>query len=220
MQRLGYSKWVAQGGDWGSAVTHALGHLRPIGLVAAHVNWPLVFPKQLPANPSSDEKRAMDAAAAFNSDQSGYFKEQSTRPQTVAYGLADSPSGQALWIYEKFQAWTDNKGTVESVLSPDEMLDDITLYWLTNTAASAARIYWQNSQASSGAYSGLRIELPMAATIFPHEIYRAPRSWAEALWPNLIYWSEVDKGGHFAAFEQPALFSEELRKAFKSIRAT
>ena len=220
MQRLGYSKWVAQGGDWGSAVTHALGHLRPIGLVAAHVNWPLVFPKQLPANPSSDEKLAMDAAAAFNSDQSGYFKEQSTRPQTVAYGLADSPSGQALWIYEKFQAWTDNKGTVESVLSPDEMLDDITLYWLTNTAASAARIYWQNSQASSGAYSGLRIELPMAATIFPHEIYRAPRSWAEALWPNLIYWAEVDKGGHFAAFEQPALFSEELRKAFKSIRAT
>lgn len=218
MQRLGYTKWVAQGGDWGSGVTHALGHIRPEGLVAAHVNWPLVFPEKLPENPTPEEQRAMAAAGNFASDQFGYFKEQATRPQTIGYALADSPTGQAMWIYEKFQAWTDNDGKVEDVLSRDEMLDDISLYWFTNTAASSARIYWENAR-NGGGFDAGRIELPMAATIFPKEIYRAPKAWAEAHWPNLFYWNEVDKGGHFAAFEQPQLFSEEMRKAFKSIRA-
>ncbi|MFE8603561.1 epoxide hydrolase family protein [Archangium violaceum] len=218
MQRLGYTKWVAQGGDWGSGVTHALGHLRPDGLVAAHVNWPLVFPEKLPEDPTPEEKAAIDAAGRFMNEQYGYFKEQATRPQTIGYALADSPVGQALWIYEKFQAWTDNKGNPEDALSMDEMLDNITLYWLTNTAASSARIYWQNSQGKPSGFSAGRIELPMAATIFPHELYRAPRRWAEAMWPHLLYWGEVDKGGHFAAFEQPALFADELRKAFRTIR--
>ena len=126
--------------------------------------------------------------------------------------------GQATWIYEKFQAWTDNHGNAEDVLSRDEMLDDITLYWLTGTAASSARIYWQNSQGKPSGFSAGRIELPMAATIFLREIYRAPKTWAEAMWPNLFYWNEVDKGGHFAAFEQPALFADEMRKAFRTIR--
>lgn len=218
MQRLGYTKWVAQGGDWGSGVTHALGHIRPEGLVAAHVNWPLVFPEKFPENPTPEEQRAIEAAGNFANDQFGYFKEQATRPQTIGYALADSPTGQAMWIYEKFQAWTDNDGKVEDVLSRDEMLDDISLYWFTNTAASSARIYWENAR-NSGGFDAGRIELPMAATIFPKEIYRAPKAWAEAHWPNLFYWNEVDKGGHFAAFEQPQLFSEEMRKAFKSIRA-
>jgi pimeloyl-ACP methyl ester carboxylesterase len=123
-----------------------------------------------------------------------------------------------MWIYEKFQAWTDNRGNPEDALALDAMLDDITLYWLTDTAASSARIYWQNSQGQPAGFSAGRIELPMAATIFPREIYRAPRKWAEALWPNLIYWNEVDRGGHFAAFEQPALFASEMRKAFRTVR--
>ncbi len=215
MQRLGYTRWVAQGGDWGSGVTHALGHIRPQGMVAAHVNWPFVFPEKLPDNPNPEERAAMEAAGNFTEELSGYFKQQATRPQTIGYSLADSPVGQATWIYEKFQAWTDNKGNAEDALSMDEMLDDISLYWFTNTAASSARIYWQNKPAT---YSAGRIELPMAATIFPREIYRAPKAWAEALWPNLIYWNEVDKGGHFAAFEQPLLFAGELRKAFQSVR--
>ncbi|WNG28265.1 epoxide hydrolase [Cystobacter fuscus] len=218
MQRLGYTKWVAQGGDWGSGVTHALGHLRPDGLVAAHVNWPLVFPEKLPEHPTPDEQAAIDAAGRFANEQYGYFKEQATRPQTIGYALADSPAGQALWIYEKFQAWTDNQGNPEDALSMDEMLDNITLYWLTDTAASSARIYWQNSQGKPSGFSAGRIELPMAATTFPHELYRAPRKWAEALWPHLLYWGEVDKGGHFAAFEQPVLFANELREAFRTVR--
>jgi pimeloyl-ACP methyl ester carboxylesterase len=218
MQRLGYGRWVAQGGDWGSGVTHALGHVRPAGLVAAHVNWPLVFPEKLPEHPTPEEKAAMDAAARFLDDQFGYFKEQGTRPQTIGYPLADSPVGQATWIYEKFQAWTDNHGRAEDVLSLDEMLDNISLYWLTDTAASSARIYWENTR-NGGGFDAGRIELPMAATIFPKEIYRAPKAWAEAHWPNLFYWNEVDRGGHFAAFEQPQLFSEEMRRAFRSIRS-
>ncbi|MET0207607.1 MAG: epoxide hydrolase [Burkholderiaceae bacterium] len=217
MARLGYTRWVAQGGDWGSGVTHALGHVRPAGLVAAHVNWPLVFPERLPENPTPEEKRAIDAAQNFGGDQSGYFREQATRPQTIGYALADSPAGQAMWIYEKFRAWTDNGGSPEDALTVDEMLDNISLYWLTDTAASSARIYWENAR-NGGGFNAGRIELPMAASIFPNEIYRAPKAWAQAHWPNLIYWNEVDRGGHFAAFEQPQIFAEELRKAFRTVR--
>jgi len=220
MRRLGYDRWVAQGGDWGAGVTHALALQRPQGLIAAHVNWQFVFPEKLPDNPTPAERRAMDRAAWFASDQSGYFREQATRPQTIGYPLADSPAGQALWIYEKFQAWTDNHGNPEDALAIDAMLDDISLYWFTNAAASSARIYWENTRAGAASLSKGRIELPMAASVFPHEIFPPPRAWAEALWPNLFYWNELDKGGHFAAFEQPALFTEEMRKAFRSRRAT
>jgi len=219
MQRLGYDRWVAQGGDWGAGVTHTLAQQRPEGLIAAHVNWQFVFPEKLPDNPTPAERRAMDRAAWFATDQSGYFREQATRPQTIGYSLADSPAGQALWIYEKFQAWTDNHGNPEDALTVNAMLDNITLHWLTNTAASSARIYWENTRAGAAGLSKGRIELPMAASVFPHEIFRPPKAWAEALWPNLFYWNELDKGGHFAAFEQPALFTEEMRKAFRSRRA-
>lgn len=221
MQRLGYARWVAQGGDWGAGVTHALGHIRPEGLIAAHVNWPLVFPARLPDNPTPEEKAAIDAAARFTGDGYGYFKEQMTRPQTIGYGLADSPVGQAMFIYEKFWAWTDNHGSPEDALSVDQMLDDISLYWYTSTAASSARFYGENARlnASLASFDAGRIELPMAASIFPKEIYRAPKAWAEAHWPNLIYWNELDRGGHFAAFEQPALFADEMRKAFRSLGA-
>jgi epoxide hydrolase len=219
MSRLGYSKWVAQGGDWGTGVTHALAHLRPSGLVAAHVNWPLVFPDKEPENPTLQEKAAYASAAKFSGDQFGYFHEQMTRPQTIGYGLADSPVGQATWIYEKFQAWTDNHGLAEDALSTEAMLDNISLYWLTDTAASSARFYWENAQAGAAGFNAGRIDLPMAASIFPHEIYQPPKAWAQAHWPNLIYWNELDRGGHFAAFEQPALFAEELRKAFRTVRS-
>ncbi|MGK6324782.1 epoxide hydrolase family protein [Sphingomonas sp. DT-51] len=217
MKRLGYRRWVAQGGDWGSGVTHALGRERPEGLVAAHVNWPFVFPATPPEQPTDEEKAAFAAAGRFVADQSGYYRQQATRPQTIAYGLADSPIGQATWIYEKFQAWTDNGGSAEDALSLDEMLDNISLYWFTDTAASSARIYWENA---THTYDAGRIELPMAATVFPHEIFRAPRKWAEQHWPNLFYWNEVDRGGHFAAFEQPQLFTQEMRRAFGSVRVS
>jgi pimeloyl-ACP methyl ester carboxylesterase len=218
MQRLGYERWVAQGGDWGAGVTHALAHQRPQGLIAAHVNWQFVFPEKLPDNPTPAERRAIDRASWFANDQGGYFREHATRPQTIGYPLADSAAGQALWIYEKFQAWTDNHGNPEDALAIDSMLDDISLYWFTDTAASSARIYWENNRAGLSGLSAGRIELPMAASVFPHEIFCPPKAWAEALWPNLFYWNELDRGGHFAAFEQPSLFTEELRKAFRSRR--
>jgi pimeloyl-ACP methyl ester carboxylesterase len=218
MPRLGYERWVAQGGDWGAGVTHALAHQRPPGLIAAHVNWQFVFPEKLPEKPTPAEQKAIDRAALFANDQSGYFREQGTRPQTIGYPLTDSAAGQALWIYEKFQSWTDNHGNPEDELSVDAMLDDISLYWFTGTAASSARIYWENTRSGKAGLSGGRIELPMAASVFPHEIFCPPKAWAEALWPNLFYWNELDKGGHFAAFEQPKLFTEELRKAFRSRR--
>lgn len=220
MQRLGYERWVAQGGDWGAGVTHALAHLRPPGLIAAHVNWQFVFPEKLPDDPTPAERMAIERAAWFTSDQSGYSHEQSTRPQTIGYSLADSAAGQALWIYEKFAAWTDSHGNPEDALAIDAMLDDISLYWFTDTAASSARIYWENNRAGLASFSAGRIELPMAASVFPHEIFRPPKAWAQALWPNLFYWNELDKGGHFAAFEQPALFTEELRNAFRSRRGS
>lgn len=218
MQRMGYGKWVAHGGDWSSDVTHALGHVRPAGLVAAHVNWPLVFPEQIPAYPTPEEQAAYGAAGRFADEQFGYFKEQATRPQTMGYSLADSPVGQAMWIYEKFQAWTDNRGNLEDTPSLDAMLEDISLYWLTDTAASSARSYRQNSQGKPAGFSAGRIELPMAAIIIPREIYRSPRKSVEASWPNLFYWHEVHRGGHFAAFEQPPLFVAEMRTCFASIR--
>src|SRR6185436_8427620 len=146
MKRLGYDHWVAQGGDWGAGVTHALAQHRPTGLIAAHVNWQFVFPAKLPDTPTPAEREAIERATWFTTEQSGYFREHATRPQTIGYSLADSPVGQALWIYEKFQAWTDNRGNPEDALSMEAMLDDISLYWFTNTAASSARIYWENTR--------------------------------------------------------------------------
>jgi pimeloyl-ACP methyl ester carboxylesterase len=216
MQRLGYTKWVAQGGDWGAAIATALGHLKPAGLAAVHLTWPFVFPEKLPATLSAEEQRAVDAVAKFGREESGYVQLQSTRPQTLAYGLADSPAGQAAWIYEKIQAWTDSNDDAETLLGRDAILDNITLYWLTDTAASSARYYWENR---GGSFAGGRLDLPVAASVFPHEIFRAPRSWADQCYPNLIHWNdELPRGGHFAAWEQPALFAQEMRDGLRSLR--
>jgi pimeloyl-ACP methyl ester carboxylesterase len=140
-----------------------------------------------------------------------------TRPQTVGYALADSPVGNAAWMYDKFAAWTDSGGIPERALTRDQMLDDITLYWLTDTPTSAARLYWENG-VNANNFDAVDVSLPVAITVFPGEIYQAPRSWAERAYHNLIYFNVVDKGGHFAAWEQPALFSQEMRAAFRSLR--
>jgi epoxide hydrolase len=216
MQRLGYSRYVAQGGDWGAEVTTRMAQQQAPGLAAIHLNFPLAFPDPLPTTGlSAEEQRAVDALARFQTDGSGYFLQQSTRPQTVGYALVDSPVGQAAWIYEKFHAWTDNDGDPEDALTRDEMLDNITLYWLTETAASSARIYFENAQV--GLNSGT-VDLPVGCSLFPREIFPAPRSWAEQFYSNLIYWNELDRGGHFAAFEQPELFTDELRDCFRTLR--
>jgi len=192
MRRLGYRRWVAQGGDWGAGVTIALGHLLPAGLAGIHLNWQFVLPTEIAGNLS-----------------------QSIWPQTIEYALADSPAGQAMWIYEQFYRWTANTGSLEDALSRDQMLDNISLYWFTNTAASSARINWENTDAS---FSGGELSLPVAATVFPREIYRASKSSAEQTYSNLIYWNEAERGGHFAAFEEPDIFVEEMRSAFRKLR--
>lgn len=216
MRRLDYSRYVAQGGDWGAWVTTRLAQQRPPGLIGIHLNLPLVIPDPIPTKGLSlDEQRAVDSIRQLRAQDWGYFEEQATRPQTIGYALADSPAGQAAWIYEQFYGHTDNHGEPESALTPDEMLDDITLYWLTDTAASSARIYYENARLGP---NGGVVDLPVGCSIFPREIYRAPLAWAKACYPDLIYWNELDRGGHFAAFEQPTLFAKELRSCFRLLR--
>jgi pimeloyl-ACP methyl ester carboxylesterase len=215
MKRLGYQHYVAQGGDWGAAVTTAMGVQRPEGLIAIHLNYPLVLPRKPGGDLTASEARALERLQFYARWDSGYSTQQASRPQTIGYALADSPAGQAAWIYEKFHAWTDNSGMPESVLSQDEMLDNIMLYWLPNTGASSARLYWESFH---GGFSAVELDLPTGCSVFPKDIYTAPRSWAERCIHKLIYWNEMDNGGHFAAFEQPQLFVEELRKCFALVR--
>jgi len=216
MRRLGYSHYVAQGGDWGAWVTTRLAQQHSPGLLGIHLNMPLVYPQTIPATLQPAEQRAVESMNRFQSDGLGFFLVQETKPQMIGYALADSPVGQFAWIYEQFYEHTDNNGDPESALTRDEMLDDITLYWLTDTAASSARIYLEN--ADLGANAGV-VDLPVGYSAFPREIYCPLRSWAEACYPKLIYWHELDRGGHFAAFEQPALFTEELRACFRLLRS-
>ena len=215
MGRLGYGdRYVAQGGDWGAAVTGKLGQLRLPGCRAIHMNTVLAKPQpQDKVNPGPEARRALEKAEQMATHGSGYNQEQRTKPQTLGYGLADSPAGQAAWIYEKFQAWSDHPGTVEELLTRDEMLDDIMLYWLPNAATSAARLYWE-----SLADLDLHVDLPVGISLFVNDISVAPREWAARNFSDLFYWNEVPKGGHFAAFEQPALFVAELRNCFRRFR--
>jgi pimeloyl-ACP methyl ester carboxylesterase len=214
MRRLGYTRWVAQGGDWGALVTQAIGALAPEGLAGIHINMLVApFPASI-ADPTPREQAALASLQAYSSDGNGYARQQGTRPQTLAYGLTDSPVGQAAWIYEKFHAWTDCAGQPETVLTRDEMLDNIMLYWLPATGGSSARLYWEAFRAMRP----MEIAVPTGVSVFPYEIFRTSKRWAEAGLKNLVYFNELDKGGHFAAFEQPALFVDELRKCLRLMR--
>jgi pimeloyl-ACP methyl ester carboxylesterase len=225
MRRLGYTRYVAQGGDWGAIVSHAMAQQPPPGLMAIHVNMPATVPEDVatalknsqppPPGLSAKEAAAFASLDAFYRKGAGYSAMMKTRPQTLAYGLADSPAFLAAWIYDKFAAWTDSGGEPERALTRDEMLDDITLYWVTNTGPTSSQLYWENQK---NVFDAVDISIPVAVTVFPGEIYRAPRSWAERNYHQLIYFHEVDKGGHFAAFEQPELFAEEVRAAFRPLR--
>jgi len=230
MERLGYTRYVAQGGDVGAAVTDAMGRRAPRGLLGIHVNLlalAIGFKDQLPAE-TEQERAAHDALNTFTTDGFGYFLEQSTRPQTIGYSLLDSPVGLAAWMldhdtdsyYKISRAFVDG-GPVGN-LTRDNILDNITLYWLTGTGASAARWYWEFGRALAAARTAGQappaVSVPVGFTTFPGEIWAAPRSWVETLYPGLTYFNEVDRGGHFAAWEQPALFAAELREAFKPLR--
>ena len=215
MARLGYDRYVAQGGDWGSAVSSAIGAQDPGHCAAIHLNMVSARPaKEDLAEPDARTKDALAGLKHYQDWDSGYSKQQSTRPQTLGYGLVDSPAGQAAWILEKFWAWTDCDGHPENALSRDEMLDNIMLYWLPAAGASSARIYWE----SFGSFSRGAVGVPTGCSIFPKDIFRPLRKWAAERYSNITYWNELDIGGHFAAFEQPEIFVEELRAFFTEIR--
>jgi pimeloyl-ACP methyl ester carboxylesterase len=230
MRRLGYTRYAAQGGDVGSQVTDAMGRLALDGLIGIHTN--LLTPALGDAEalsespPSTAERAALDALAEFHATGAGYFVEQATRPETIGYALLDSPVALAGWMldhdtdayYKISRAFTG--GQPSGGLTRDHILDNITLYWLTGTGASAARSYWEEGQESARAagQAPTPVSIPVGFTTFPGEIWRTPRSWVEKAYPNVIYFNEVDKGGHFAAWEEPELFSEEVRAAFRTLR--
>ena len=215
MQRLGYPRYFAQGGDWGSMVTTAIGQRDPEHCAAIHLNMPIAPPDPETMNDlSATEQGALASMKHYQDWDSGYSKQQSTRPQTLGYGLTDSPSGQAAWILEKFWSWMDCDGHPENVVSRDELLDNVMLYWLPGTAASSARLYWE----SFGNPPMDPVQVPVGASIFPKEIMRTSKRWAEKHFGGLLYWNELDKGGHFAAFEQPETFVTEVRNCFRSLR--
>jgi pimeloyl-ACP methyl ester carboxylesterase len=232
MKRLGYTRYVAQGGDWGAPISSAMARQAPPGLLGIHLNLPATIPPEVapalaaggpaPAGLSDKERAVFESLVTYNKKgNSAYFVVLTARPQTVGYGVTDSPAGLAAWmlVHPGFAQWTGDPGKSPT---KDQVLDDITLYWLTNSATSAGRLYWENGARGSvigaAAQKTVEISLPVAITVFPEDVYRAPETWARRAYRNLIYFHEVDKGGHFAAWEQPQLFSEEIRAAFRSLR--
>jgi pimeloyl-ACP methyl ester carboxylesterase len=214
MVRLGYRRYGAQGGDWGALVTTDIGRNRG-HCIAIHTNMPISGPPRGGvADPTDDERRALDGLAHYQRWDAGYAKQQATRPQTVGYSLTDSPAGQLAWIIEKFWSWMDCDGHPENVVSRNELLDNVMVYWATRSAASSARLYWENFR-SSGA--GARVELPTGVAAFPQELVRPPRHWCEREY-NVTWWTNMPRGGHFAAFEQPGLFVEDVRGFFATVR--
>ena len=233
MKRLGYSRYCAQGGDWGAPVTSAMARQNAAGLLGIHINLPATVPPEVaaalgggpvPAGLSEKERAVLEALMAnARKGNSAYFTMMTARPQTVGYGATDSPAGLAAWIlvHPGFAQWAYGSDSEKSP-TKDDVLDNITLYWLTNTATSAARLYWENGARGSvivaAAQKTDEISLPVAITVFPDDVYRAPETWARRAYRNLVYFHEVDRGGHFAAWEQPELFSAELRAAFRPLR--
>ncbi|EJZ17476.1 epoxide hydrolase [Rhizobium sp. Pop5] len=229
MKRLGYHSYVSQGGDWGAIISDALGRQAPEGLLGIHVNRverATTFPPEVakalmsgdaaPQTLSPDEKAIFNEARDFLSNGFGYAAIMSTRPETVGYGLADSPVGLGAWLYDKIADWVFMRGDPESALGREAILDNITLYWLTNTGPSSGKIYWENAAAMAKLSP---IKVPVAVTIFPGEVYRPPKKWLSTAYPDLVYYNQVEKGGHFAAWEEPELFSQEVRAAFRGLRS-
>ncbi|MFV0258113.1 MAG: epoxide hydrolase family protein [Acidimicrobiales bacterium] len=213
MARLGYERYGAQGGDWGAVVTTSLGAVDADHCLGIHLNMPLGRPTGDPADDNEAEARARAALTHYQEWDSGYSKEQSTRPQTIGYSLTDSPSGQLAWILEKFWAWTDCDGHPEKSLSRDEMLDDIMFYWVNAAATSSARLYWESFSRNRP----VPVPVPTGVAAFPKEILPAVRQWCEGLYPNIVHWTDMPRGGHFAAFEEPELFTEDVRAFFAQV---
>jgi pimeloyl-ACP methyl ester carboxylesterase len=233
MKRLGYTRYVAQGGDWGAPITSAMARQAPAGLLGIHLNLPATVPPEVgaalaggpaPAGLSEQERAVFESLMTYaKKGSSAYNAMMTARPQAIGYGLTDSPAGLAAWllVHPGFAQWTYGDDPAQSP-TKDEVLDDFTLYWLTNSATSSARLYWENGGRgilSAAAQKTAEISLPVAITVFPDDVYRPPETWARRAYRNLIYFHEVDKGGHFAAWEQPELFAAELRAAFKSLRS-
>ncbi len=215
MPRLGYARYAAQGGDWGAMVTTCIGIQDPDNCLGIHLNMPIAPPDPATLGDLTDkEKSALAGMQHYNDWDSGYSKQQSTRPQTVGYALTDSPAGQAAWIIEKFWSWTDCDGHPENSLTRDELLDNVMLYWLPGNAASSARLYWESFSKPPME----PISIPVGCSIFPKEIFRTSRRWAEKRFSKLIHFNELAKGGHFAAFEQPETFVREVRDCFRKLR--
>ena len=215
MGALGYDAWFAQGGDWGSSVTATIGMQDRGGCKGIHLN--MVFappPPEVTKAPTEEEQAGLARLAWYQSKDNGYSTQQATRPQTLGYALADSPVGQMAWILEKFHGWSDCDGDPESVFDRDRLLDNVMLYWLTNSGASSARLYWQSFRNRDAR----PVRLPTGCSVFPSDIILPSRRWAEALFKNIVYWNRLETGGHFAAMERPELFVGELRAAFRTMQ--
>ena len=226
MRHIGYDSYFAQGGDWGAAVTTAIGMQNKGACAGIHVNMPSAGPTpEARENPTERDQQAFAGGRYYNEWGAGYSKQQSTRPQTLGYSLVDSPMGQAAWVIEKFYEWTDCEGGAassgkhpENAVSREELIDNVMFYWLTATGASSARLYWESFNRAFGQGEAQKVQVPTGCSIFPKEIVPTPRSWAEQRYGNIVYWNELEKGGHFAAFEQPEAFVDELRKCFRVMR--
>src|SRR5262245_2525597 len=216
MDRLGSARYGAQGGDWGSAVTTSLGAQDPQHCAGIHITLAMGTRPHADGQPTPEEARALKGAKNYADVDSGYSKQQSTRPQTVGYGLTDSPAGQAAWILEKFRAWTDCNGHPENILSRDELLDHVMLYWLPATATSSTRLSWTG--VGPGKRKSVTVTIPAGVAVFPKEIVTPVRKWMEPGYTDIRHWSEMEKGGHFAAFEQPHLFMRDVRAYFRLLR--
>jgi pimeloyl-ACP methyl ester carboxylesterase len=214
MERLGYERYAAQGGDWGSAVTSTLGWKDAAHCLGIHITLAMGTRPKVDGTPSVEEQRALDGLRAYRRWDSGYSTQQRTRPQTVGYGLVDSPVAQAAWILEKFWRWTDCDGDPENVLSRDELLDNVMLYWVTASGASSARLYWE----SFGALERKPVEIPTGVAVYPKEIVPPVRAWMTEDYTDIRHFEAQERGGHFAALEQPELFVADLRKYFRQLR--
>ena len=217
MSRLGYGRYVAQGGDWGAQVTTRIGVLDPERCAAIHLNMPIGTRTEDGAPLTKVEQADVAAMQRFQREEAGYANEQGTKPQTVGVSLNDSPAGLLAWIVEKFRAWSDCDGHPENCFTRDQLITNVMLYWVTQTATSSARLYWERNQGDALAEPMPFIALPTGVARYPKEILRWPRSWVERQY-NVTYWADMPRGGHFAAMEQPELFVGDLREFFRTVR--